>query len=72
MWIEVFAWSLADTVHDFLKELFHPLVGLRLLFRDKGSLQVGAEVELCNADVVSFDGVRPIHLSMLLHDLLEL
>ena len=43
-----------------------------LLFRDKGSLQVGAEVELCNADVVSFDGVRPIHLSMLLHDLLEL
>ena len=43
-----------------------------LLFRDKGSLQVGAEVELCNADVVSFYGVRPIHLSMLLHDLLEL
>lgn len=72
LWVEVFAWSLADAVHDILEELFHPLVRLRLLLRDKGPLQVGTEVELRNVDVVSFDRVRPIHLSMLLHDLLDI
>ena len=72
LWIEVFGWILTDVVHDVLEELFHPLIGLRLILRDEGSLQIGAEVELRNFDVVSFDGARPMHLSMLLHSLLEL
>ena len=72
MRIEVFGWPLIDAVHDFLEELFHPLIGLRLILRDEGPLQIGTEVELRDVDVVSFDGARPIHLCMLLHDLLEL